>query len=255
MTKENGRSGGEATARGRGALAGVLAAAALLAVPFASGTGRAAADPLDLTGGVFIVHAMPDITYTRDVPADGWCKFSDLTACDGIRAQAGERSSIWFVISAWSEPKRFSDVDFGLGDFDPRLFAFVDGGSCLPNAAITCAPDLNAWPGPNTGIGLASLKDPWEGNFIPIYWFAGYPYQGSGTIPLTEFAHTGHAGWISSRGRAPYDAVCLGALGVRAPGKSCCPQPSDSTSATSAAADSTAGAPDSTATRGATTEQ
>jgi hypothetical protein len=80
------------------------------------------------------------------------------------------------------------------------------------------------WPGPNTGIAIATGRLHWEGNYQPVYYFACYAYK-SQTLPLTENPGSGFAGFIQCTPvmRESYDAVCLGAMGLLAPGKACCP--------------------------------
>jgi len=214
------------------------------------GLARAGADANDLSGGALIVHVVPDITYTADANASSWCAYSDATSCETTRNQAGEESSIWFVISAWLEPKVFGGVQFGFGEFDPSLYAFVAHGPCWPGGVVSHFPSPDAWPGPKAGIGLITTHDPWRGNWVPVYWFAGYPYKGEGRIPLDVFPATEQAGFIDAKmDPQAYPAACLGALGVRMPGLSCCPRSPDSTSREDQAPDSTSRedqAPDST---------
>ena len=86
-------------------------------------------------------------------------------------------------------------------------------------------PDITEWPCPRGGVALAVTREPWEGNFVPVYWFAGYHYEGAGQIPLDRFPPTDRAGWINigSQGGPSMESVCLGALGVGTEGRACCP--------------------------------
>ncbi|MCK4415254.1 MAG: hypothetical protein KAY32_17105 [Candidatus Eisenbacteria sp.] len=79
------------------------------------------------------------------------------------------------------------------------------------------------WPGPSTGIAIVASEGSWSGELVPICWFLGYAYAGTDTIAITENPASGSAGWISGVSSTPYDASCLGALGVGADGVACCP--------------------------------
>ncbi len=187
----------------------------------------------NLAGGVMIVHTVPELSYTNPQPKGGYCNFCDLTSCDGIKTQVGKEPSVWFVISAWTEPKIIRAAEFGLGDFDPNLYVFLEHGPCWQQGMAIYHNEERQWPAPNTGIALATIGDMyWRGQFVPMYWFAGYQYEGTGTIPLTKFQGTDHAGWTNpGKLVTQFDAACLGALGVGVPGVACCPQAPDTTKA------------------------
>ncbi|MFH1144761.1 MAG: hypothetical protein V1774_09485 [Candidatus Eisenbacteria bacterium] len=190
----------------------------------------------DLRGGVLIVHTLPDLSYTAPAPAGGWCDFCDLRRCEDAHTQVGAGPTVWFVISAWAGEKAFVATEFGLGEFAADLYVFLDHGPCWPSGMAIYYPDVRVFPAPHTAVALATTRSPWRGNYVPVYWFAGYSYQGTGTIPLTKFPLTEHAGWVNTLDiPESYDAACLGALGVGTPGVACCPQPPDS--AASAPAD------------------
>ena len=192
--------------------------------------GGAWADVHDLTGGVMIVHAVPELSYTEPRPKGGYCDFCDLTRCEDQVNQVSERPSIWFVISAWTEEKIFAGAEFGIGEYPSDLYVFLDDGPCWPMGMAIYHPDVRQWPGPNTGVALATMKVDWKGQMVPIYWFAGYQYKGTGTVPLIESPRTNFSGWINGVERTKtFPAACLGALGVGVPGVSCCPQAPDTT--------------------------
>jgi len=177
------------------------------------------ADQDELSGGVFIAHAPPGVVYTSNVTT--WCDSTNLAECeDQVNTIAASTEAVWFVFSAWSEEKSFSGVEFGLGDFEPESFVFLEDGICLDNAM---ALPYGEWPGPNTGIAIAANADAWTGELVPIAWFAAYNYAEGDTIAITENPATGHAGWLSGESRTSYDADCLGALGLGVEGTSCCP--------------------------------
>ncbi len=180
----------------------------------------ARADSDDLSGGVLLVHAPPSLTYTASA---SWCDSTHLEDCEDQVTSIPTDSSktvVWFILSAWSEEKSFTAVEFGLGDFDPESFLFSESGLCLDHAMALYHGD---WPGPNTGVAIASNDDAWTGQLVPIAWFAGYNYAEGDTIAITENPATEHAGWVSGESRTTYDAECLGALGLGADGLLCCP--------------------------------
>ncbi len=179
------------------------------------------ADSDDLSGGVLLVHAPPSLTYTASA---SWCDSTHLDDCEDQVTSIPTDSSktvVWFILSAWSEEKSFTAVEFGLGDFDPESFLFSESGLCLDHAMALYHGD---WPGPNTGVAIASNEDSWTGQLVPIFWFAGINYAVADTIAITENPATEHAGWVSGESRTAYDAECLGALGLRAEGTGCCPE-------------------------------
>jgi len=67
------------------------------------------ADPDDLSGGVFIVHAPPGVLYTSNVTT--WCDSTYLADCeDQVNTIEANAEAVWFVLSAWNEEKSFSGV-------------------------------------------------------------------------------------------------------------------------------------------------
>jgi hypothetical protein len=60
-------------------------------------------------------------------------------------------ASTWFVIAGWFQPKEFCAVQFGLGDFDPAVYAIIDAGACAPGGG-----DRDP-PGPRS-IGAATVR-------------------------------------------------------------------------------------------------
>lgn len=184
-----------------------------------------AAHPDSLGGGVMIVHAVPELRYTNPGPEQGWCAFCDLTRCEDQINRVDDGVTIWYVVSAWSEEKIFSAVEFGLGDFDPSLYVFLEHGPCWERGMTMHYPDITVWPAPNSGIALAATAKDWRGSFVPVYWFAGYHYEGTGQIPLDQFPPTEHVGWLNAaQGARSFEPACLGALGVGTEGLACCPR-------------------------------
>jgi gingipain R len=181
------------------------------------------ADSDNLSGGVLLVHAPPSLTYTSGA---AWCDSVSLDSCQAQVTSLDTDSStvaVWYILSGWMGEKNFSAVEFGLGDFEPESFSFTEHGLCLDHAFVLYYPSSEDWPGPNTGIAVATNGEPWSGRIVPIYWFAGVNYAQADTIPLTENPTTGMAGWLSQE-RTPYSAVCLGQLGLGVDGSSCLPE-------------------------------
>lgn len=204
----------------------------LLALPCAL---VATADVTDLSNGVFITHHPPELQFSGPPPPEDWCQqYHDnygIDCCSQQNTTVGEiGSAVWYVLSAWEEEKEFCGVQFGLGDFDPWLFGFVEYDICPPPGG-QCLPPIttDGWPGPNEGIVYVVCGEPyvpWTGNFVPVYCFAGYTYA-EGVIPLRyvdEWPFP-YAGW-GNCGAQPelYQATCLGALGILTDGSECCPE-------------------------------
>jgi hypothetical protein len=199
-----------------------------------------AADPEDLTGGVFIAHYVPELGYTSDPPADGWCEAYAPYAIQSCQEQnvridvAGdELPCIWYVLSAWCEPKVWCGTEFGLGGFDPALFTFVDWEPCFPPTGGLEIPYFPAEP--YSGTAFVTTGDPWEGAIVPVYYFGGYAHAGFGTIPLAVDPATGFGGWADCLPPVhSFAAECFGALGINAEGTVCLPDSSGGPSPTEA---------------------
>jgi hypothetical protein len=188
--------------------------------------GAGADDPTDLYDGVFLVHALPATLFSSEAPEGGWCGLlageAALETCrDQVTRIDSDEGSVWFVLAAWGEPKEWASVGFGLGDYDPNLFAFADHGACFPDQGLQLpTPD---WPGPNQGVALTVAPDTWKGNFVPIYFFVGYAYA-PGRIPLSVEPRTQTAGLVQGAEKSEtIDAVALGALGLFSDGIAVCP--------------------------------
>ncbi len=188
-----------------------------------------AADPLDLTGGVFIPHYVPELGFSTDPPPEGWCGAYDPYAIQSCEEQnvridvpGISLACSWYVLSAWWEPKEWCGTEFGLGNFDPALFTFLRWDPCFPPTGGLEIPMF--CPGPNEGTCIVTTGDPWEGEIVPVYYFGGYAYAGPGTIPLSVDPPTGFAGWADCASPpAAYWAECFGALGINAEGTVCLP--------------------------------
>lgn len=187
----------------------------------------APADENDLGGGVFIVHSPPDLAYTVE-PAAVWCDlYWDEYAIDECEEQNPHISTagpvVWYVISAWTEEKRWCGTEFGFAAYDPGIIAFTDWGPCGPAPLYELSTD--GWPGPGEGTAVVTSGGEWNGNFVPVYCFTGYAYT-SGLIPLGLDPVQDFAGWGTCYPPWPeiFDATCLAALGVLTDGVMCCPE-------------------------------
>lgn len=190
----------------------------------------AAADPVDLSGGVVICHAPPSPQFSTDPPPDDWCEHYDqgyaFDCCEGqnprIDTAAGE-GSIWFLIAAWDEDKQLCGFDLGFADYPAEIYGFVEWGPCC-TFGVDCLEISSAgWPGPIEGTAVAFGMEPWYGNFLTLYWFAGYVY-GSGVIPLGCDPATDDAAFGNCEMPPEgFDIECLGAMGILTDGVFCCP--------------------------------
>jgi len=188
------------------------------------GTGAACAQPEDLDGGVFIVHSPPGLVYTDTEDyctayASQWA----ITSCDQEHPRVDSYEvTVWYVLAAWNEAKRFCGVEFGLGAYDPDLCGFADDSPCPASALII---PYGSWPGPGTGVSLAAAGEPWDGNFLPVYFFAAYAYY-AGQVPLAVHPGTGFAGFADClTPPTSYPAVAFGAMGLFQDGVPACPPP------------------------------
>jgi hypothetical protein len=199
---------------------------AVALVLVALGSGAALADPHDLTDGVLICHCPSGLAYTS-TPTD-WCAAYQDHAIHGCNEQVNRTDTktgiVWYVVSAWQDSsKTWCGVQFGLGEYDPGIWAMTAFGPC-GNSTIPLEIPSDDWPGPRRGTAIATQGEPWSGNFQPVYYFAGYAYY-PGVIPLGPHPN-GFVGWANcAQPSQTYFAVCLGALGLFQDGEACCPPP------------------------------
>ncbi len=147
--------------------------------------------PHNLEAGALFAHYVPELGYTIDPPAGGWCQAYDSYAISSVqelatRIDVADRlPASWYVLAAWeSEEKIWCGTQFGFGDFDPNLFGFEEAFACFPDEGLEIP--MSGWPGPNLGTAFVVTTDPWEGNWVQVYYFGGYAYGygGPGHIPL-----------------------------------------------------------------------
>lgn len=156
-------------------------------------------DHHDLRGGVLIAHYVPELGYSSDPPAEGWCgAFAPYAITDPADQNTridvpGDYAALsWYVLAAWTEEKDFCGVQFGLDAYDPALMSILEYAPCFP-ATGGLQIEGPSWPGPGQGIQLVVTGDSWSGNLVPVCWFGGYAYAAAapGTVALTVDAVTG----------------------------------------------------------------
>ncbi|MFC1572762.1 hypothetical protein ACFL6M_04095 [Candidatus Eisenbacteria bacterium] len=174
-----------------------------------------------LGGGVFITHYAPSIAHSDDEPPEGWGDHY-LATVDAIDQAANQNTlittigwSIWFVLAAWVENKVFCTAEFGLGDYSIEDYAIDSAGPCVPDGApAPLESSTPGWPGPNAGTTVTATP-PWSGNFVPIYYFAGYAYY-EGAVPLAISPRDGGTASFTNCEAVPvtFTAACLGTMGL-----------------------------------------
>lgn len=194
-----------------------------------------AADQTDLRDGMFVVHYAADLPYSSDPPPEGWCGVYAQHAISSLDEQvvrvdlSDEETPIgWFVLAAWTEEKTWCGTEFGLGDYDTQLFHVTDFEACYPagGGLQISSPD---WPAANTGTAIVTTGGAWSGNLVPVYFFGGYAYTGfgSGLVPIDvdpnyEDPAQYFAGFSNcANPPEPFEAECLGGLGIDMDGIRC----------------------------------
>ncbi len=216
--------------RGTGAMKRVMNQLMVATFMLASvmGTG---ANPNDLAGGVFITHAPVFPVGTGCWM--GWCGCYYQGAVLGIESceeqinnmpitSYHDDPTLFYVVAAWSEPKIWCGTEFGISSEFDELFYFIEYGPCLENSLEISTV---GWPGAGEGTAVVATDTPWEGNFVPTYFFLGYTYTDTriqlDVDPAQDFAGTGNCEIPPQL----WDAVCLGAVGTGSdPGVYCCPE-------------------------------
>jgi hypothetical protein len=192
-------------------------------------------DSSNLAGGVLIAHYPTGMQYTNTDVCEFYSSGYALTSAEQQvnRIDVTDTGTLvtWFVISAWNEPKKFCGVEFGIGNYDEAGFAMMLSacGPCGTGFDPLEIP-TGAWPGPGTGIALATPAGPWRGNYVPVYFFSGYAYAPGTKIELTinptEPPPPPFAGWANcDTPPVPASAGCLGAMGILQDGTFCEPNP------------------------------
>jgi hypothetical protein len=200
---------------------------ALVMLGMATGAAMAQ-NPYDLTGGVFILHAPPGLSYSLDPPADGWCGSPWMTDCAGqvntIPSVDDPADPVWYILSSFYETKAFKAIEYGIV-YAPALFLYAAGMLCTPSAALTIEyPWTGAWPSAGSGISIALTGEPyWTGSMVASGMIHGvhYSYMDPTTITLAPMPASSMIGWLSPNGQT-YSPACVGVLGIDMPGVACC---------------------------------
>lgn len=200
----------------------------LLAIGMLALVMSAYADPANLWGGCLIAHYCKQLPYSSDPPALGWCgeyqanyAITDHTEQVNRIDTSAFTDANWFVIAAWDgEEKTWCGTEFGLGEYDARIFNILEWDVCYPPDGGLEIP-TPGWPGPNEGIAFVVTGAPWEGNYQPVMRFGGYAYAyyGSDVIPTDVDPPTAFAGFSNCEAPpVPFDAHELGGLGINMDG-------------------------------------
>jgi hypothetical protein len=113
--------------------------------------GTAHGDSSNLEGGVLIAHHPAGLQYSAGTD---WCqRYVEEFAIDSCSEQHNRidldgnegQSPVWFVLAAWTENKQWCGTEFGLGQYDPDVYAFTEWGPCSPGENLEI-PTEN-WPG------------------------------------------------------------------------------------------------------------
>jgi hypothetical protein len=154
--------------------------------------------------------------YFQDFAIDSCSEQSNRIDLDGNQGQ----TSVWYVLAAWGEEKEWCGAEFGFADYDSTIYLFQQWGPCPSSALAIPTP---GWPGPEEGIALSLPDTTWAGNFVPVYFFAGYAYE-QGTIPLAANPASDFGG-TANCAMPPQDwaAAVFGAMGIFEDGTAVCP--------------------------------
>lgn len=196
------------------------------------GAGICSADPTNLSNGVLIAHHDPAIVWSDFPPAEGWCQrylnnYAISNCADQNPSILTEGNKIWYVLAQWwDEPKTWCLTEFGFGAYDANLFLFLASGPCVPSQNLEIS--TGSWPGPNSGTAVTTTDVPWNGNFLPVYYFTGYAYYAApGVIPFapdpTQIPFAGFINCLTPP--VAYSAICLPSMGILMPGIECCSAP------------------------------
>jgi hypothetical protein len=172
-----------------------------------------------------IPHYAPEIAFSTDPPEGGWSQAyiaSPVTSPEDLHPRIdveGSLGVVWYVLMAMNSSTQWCGMEFGLGSYDAAAFAPVSAGPCFPSQGIEFAGA--GWPGPETGTALTTTDVPWEGVWVPVYYFAGYAYSAPGptTIPLGENPSSGNIEYVTcTTPPLEYWLFDGGSLGINADG-------------------------------------
>jgi len=193
--------------------------------------GSVAAQPGDLTGGVFICHAAPGIVET-DPPY--YCENFALANCDDQNTMIPSddfAARAWYIVSNFYEAKMFNAIEYGIS-YGGTQYAPIFAAVCAPSPFLTIEyPTTGAWPADGSAIAIALIGHDtyWQGTMVTTGYIAGYHYSYSspGTIRLVSSPQTGFIGWASDymHPSITFPPTCIGSMGFDMPGVTCCSQP------------------------------
>jgi len=179
----------------------------------------------DLSGGALICHHSPGVAFSFDPPSGGWCagylNGNQIDSCDDQQPRIDAQAPVvWFVLSAWSEAKEWRGVEFGFSSYNSAAFGFWDWGPCFPGAGLELPS--SGWPGPEEGTTFVVTDLSWQGNFVPVYYFTGYPYE-TDVIQLAVNPASGKGGATNALGLpGTYPWESYGGMGLLTSGVEAC---------------------------------
>ena len=189
----------------------------------------AQADPQNLAGGALIAHYVPGLGMRYGPPSEceSYASHGQITSCEEQTNSVQVSNYLlvtWYVVAAFEEDKEWCGVQFGLGEYDPRIMGIFDWSACYPGSGLEI-PSAG-WPGPGEGIAFVTTDTPWTGNWKAVCMFAGYAYSyfGSGVMPLVPDPSVSQpfAGFANcDTPPLAWDAE-LGGFGINEPGTWAC---------------------------------
>ncbi len=181
------------------------------------------ADPSNLSGGVLIAHHDPAYTWSPPVPYCDWYTSHPINGQSQVINTLSGGLNVWYVLAAWEyEAKTWCGTEFGFGAFNTDLFYLVEYGPCFPATGLEIPSP--GWPGPNEGTAFVTTGSPWSGNWLAVYFFAGYAYgytYGATAIPIGIDPPTAFCGFSNCENPPMVYSVpghARGAMGVNMPG-------------------------------------
>jgi hypothetical protein len=141
-----------------------------------------------------------------------------------VQGVAGQQVT-FFVLAAFETPKTFCGVEFGLGEYDPDIFTFLDWGACAGEEYVDYLELATpGWPGPHEGTACVTTHTPWNDNTVLLYYFSGIAYA-EGLIPIDVDPSHDFVGFANCKGTPelpePFsvDPERRGALGLFTEGR------------------------------------
>lgn len=157
--------------------------ALILAIAFLSWSPSLAGPNHELT---LTVHGNVEGFGSHDGDPCGWPLPETCRETVPGMAQTDNNGIEWFrVLAARDQPLAFSDIVFGLGDYNPSECYIGYYGPCQGYLSPLEIPSAG-WPGPNSGTSISWAPNCLEGDLVPVYYFGVYVYS-PGIIPLGDF--------------------------------------------------------------------